>query len=381
MKVQYRLVFWQNTLSMHQSSFLSEISTLPNVVEVVLIVDRKIDELRKKMNWPEPEFANVTVIVSPLPEQLSRYIDSWDYIHIFSGMKLSKLFMKVFSKLIEDKKKIGMMAETTGQSDGSNFFRYIQQMYLRYKYGRFADFFLTIGEIGLNWYQKCGYEQKKLFIWGYFINKSLSFTEFSTENRLLNDETFEIIYVGRLVHLKGVDILLKSVSKIETSNLNWKLTIVGTGPKEPLVKRLIKQLNLENNVKLIGFQENTAVMQMVRNSDLLVLINRMEEGWGFVINEAISCGTPVLCSKLTGSSCILNDSTFGVVVESLKPQVVSNHILDQAKFSMLNPNRREEIQKFSERISGKYGAEYFVKILDYTYLNSDNRPVAPWLYK
>jgi len=87
-----------------------------------------------------------------------------------------------------------------------------------------------------------------------------------------------------------VDEALEKAKKIKK---DLKLVILGEGGLESYLKELIKNLNLENDVYLLGWQKNP--FKFLANSKLFVLFS-LWEGFGIVILEAMACGIPVISS-------------------------------------------------------------------------------------
>ncbi|MFY0761451.1 glycosyltransferase [Metabacillus dongyingensis] len=100
-----------------------------------------------------------------------------------------------------------------------------------------------------------------------------------------------VITVGRLAHQKGQWHLIRAFKSVVNEIPDINLIIIGEGPYEDRLKILIKELNLENNIKLIGFKENP--FKFIFNSDIFILPS-LFEGLGNVILEAMVCGTPII---------------------------------------------------------------------------------------
>jgi glycosyltransferase involved in cell wall biosynthesis len=101
-------------------------------------------------------------------------------------------------------------------------------------------------------------------------------------------EKNKVIFVGRLIPEKNVDLLLKNIPK------NFKLTIVGEGPEMKNLKELAKQLK---KVEFKGFiRDYKELIREIKSSSLFVLLSE-REGFSISALEAIACKTPVLALK------------------------------------------------------------------------------------
>lgn len=111
----------------------------------------------------------------------------------------------------------------------------------------------------------------------------------------------QILYVGKLVKGKGVEILLKSFHDLCNRLYDKEvfLTIVGTGPEEEKLKKEALALGVANRVTFTGFIDDTdRLSELYAGADVLVVPSTYPEGMPRVIEEAILHGTPVIASSL-----------------------------------------------------------------------------------
>lgn len=120
-----------------------------------------------------------------------------------------------------------------------------------------------------------------------------------------------IIAVGRLVKLKGFDLLIEAVSQLP-KDLHARLVVVGDGEERPKLKRLIDHLGLSEQVLLAGYQENP--WRYIARADVFVL-SSLTEGLSNVIGEALALGRPVLATDCSpGVRELLQDGLYGLLV-------------------------------------------------------------------
>ncbi|HMB44639.1 MAG TPA: glycosyltransferase family 4 protein [Candidatus Methanoperedens sp.] len=105
--------------------------------------------------------------------------------------------------------------------------------------------------------------------------------------------TCDIIFIGRIIKEKNVDILIESVHNIKKYLPDIQCHIIGGGPEEKKLKNLICDLGLQDNIKFFGFLDYIDVIAMLKSSKVLVLPST-REGFGIVIIEAFACGVPVI---------------------------------------------------------------------------------------
>ncbi|MBT2337887.1 MULTISPECIES: glycosyltransferase [Pseudomonas] len=102
--------------------------------------------------------------------------------------------------------------------------------------------------------------------------------------------------VGRLVKNKGFASLLEAFGRAAVGHPDWRLVIVGEGPRRETLQRRIAQPDLAGKVLLTGHLEDVA--RLYRAFDW-VLIPSLDEGLGLTLQEAVLAGTPVLASELS----------------------------------------------------------------------------------
>lgn len=129
---------------------------------------------------------------------------------------------------------------------------------------------------------------------------------------------FIILIVGRLIPWKGQELLIKAFQKLKLSHENIKLCIAGGPPQgrdeyAQHLKNLVSELNIENDVKMLGFTNNTSELYI--NSDLVVVPSLKPEPFGRVAIEAMSYGRPVVAARHGGLVEIIKDNEGGLLFE------------------------------------------------------------------
>jgi UDP-GlcNAc:undecaprenyl-phosphate/decaprenyl-phosphate GlcNAc-1-phosphate transferase len=109
-----------------------------------------------------------------------------------------------------------------------------------------------------------------------------------------------VIFVGRLLQVKGVDVLIRSLAITRKHIPNAQLVIVGDGPEEAILRQLAQELVTENGVKFMGFHDRDKLVELYACADVFCLPSR-HEPWGVVVNEAAACGLPLVVSDRVGA--------------------------------------------------------------------------------
>jgi glycosyltransferase involved in cell wall biosynthesis len=120
---------------------------------------------------------------------------------------------------------------------------------------------------------------------------------FSPPEKPRSTDTIRILFAGRLVAEKGVDLLIHALSQLKN---NWHATLLGNGPEERVLKQLVQIFKLTDKVSFRGHIASTKMPDLYREIDILVLPSRTLPNWteqfGRVLVEAMSCGVCVVGS-------------------------------------------------------------------------------------
>lgn len=170
-------------------------------------------------------------------------------------------------------------------------------------------------------------------------------------SRLLTDRLFHeikgpvILFVGRLIHYKGLDVLVRAMGDIPATCL-----IAGEGYLEPVLREQIISLGLADRVRLVGRIPDQELVAYYDRADIFVLpsVNRTE-AYGLTQIEAMSRGTPVVCCEVgTGTSFVNQDGVSGLVVPPNNHAALAealNRILNDAPLrAKLSMGAKERVQ-------------------------------------
>jgi glycogen synthase len=106
----------------------------------------------------------------------------------------------------------------------------------------------------------------------------------------------DLIFLGRLVSEKGIDVLLKALAKLRVHGLCPKLTIVGAGPELSTMQQMAAALELNEQVVFAGLKREEELVILLRKHKVLVVPSRYDEPFGVVALEGIACGCVVVGS-------------------------------------------------------------------------------------
>jgi glycosyltransferase involved in cell wall biosynthesis len=157
---------------------------------------------------------------------------------------------------------------------------------------------------------KIGLSPDNIDIYTYWVDQEV----FKPSNRseakkkLHWEGNFVVLFVGRFIEIKGMDILIE-VAKSMDKEIYF--AFIGDGPLSAYIKEASVRFS---NVMFIGKVNNHSLPLYYNATNIVCVPSKYEEGFGRVIPEALSCGTPVLASNRGGIPEAL-DETVGICLD------------------------------------------------------------------
>lgn len=132
----------------------------------------------------------------------------------------------------------------------------------------------------------------------------------------LECKAYDLIFAGRLIKEKNVDLLIKAVAFLKADFPYLRCCIVGDGPEKLALVELAKKTGVYENIEFAGFQEYGTLIGKIKASKMLVLPSS-REGFGMVVIEAFACGIPVVTvrAKYNAAQGLVENGVDGFVVE------------------------------------------------------------------
>lgn len=234
-----------------------------------------------------------------------------------------------------------------------NIGRQIKYRFLLSK-NRYYDenvFFLCIGIYAEEDYLCIGVKKNHIHPFAYFSAKS----EYS-EREYETSESIEFVWVGRLLGWKRPDQAIRLIRRLMEDGYSVHLSIVGEGSENKNLREMAEGVP----VTFCGAIPTNNVRDFLRNADIFLFTSSYREGWGVVLNEAMSEGTAVIASNQAGATTyLLKDEVNGLSYDGSDEELYScaeRYLKDPELIRKYGQAARKTMER-------EWNAEFFVKKL------------------
>ena len=136
-----------------------------------------------------------------------------------------------------------------------------------------------------------------------------------------------LLYVGRIEEYKGIQYAIKAMPQVVKKYPDTIFSIVGEGNYMPNLKSLVNSLNLQNNVRFLGWIDHEKIDSYYDKSSIFIMPSIWPEAFGKTGVEAMSKGRPVIASKVGGIPEWLEDSKTGFLVNPKSSNEIAEGVI------------------------------------------------------
>ncbi len=204
----------------------------------------------------------------------------------------------------------------------------------------------------------------KCYKWGYFTKvEELDIEKVVQEKR---NKTIEILWVARFLDCKHPELPVKLAKNLKDKGYEFQVKMVGSGELIKKTEHLIGKLGVGDCVSLIGNMPNDEILSLMKQSHIFVFTSDRKEGWGAVLNEAMSNGCAVVASNMVGAApYLIEHGENGFLFKSLD----LDSLTEQVEFLLNNKLLRDKLsinayKSMREIWSPKNAASNFLKLTD-----------------
>jgi glycosyltransferase involved in cell wall biosynthesis len=152
----------------------------------------------------------------------------------------------------------------------------------------------------------------------------------------LEPEDLVVVQVARLDYLKDHATAIRTIERVARRWPRARLVLVGDGPERGAIEDLVRQREMEGNVRLLG--QRADVPRLLAASDI-VLLTSISEGIPLTLIEAMAAGRPVMATRVGGVAEVVADGQTGLLAPAGDDAALAEHILHLAD----DPARRDQI--------------------------------------
>lgn len=293
-----RIAFISNFLSLHQQP-LCEALFHAHGVEFRFIALTPISQNRKQMDWEDINdecYVIKTYADEEKKQEALQFISSanvvilgYDKVDIFfqSAVKNKAAIIYRYSERLYKRGRWHVFSPRGIWNRWKTYFRYPTK----------KQYLLCTGAYVAKDYALLGSFLGKCFKWGYFPPSD----QYDIEQRILQKKPGTIFWAGRLLSWKHPEIAIMVAKQLQDDQISFEMNIAGDGPMLQSMKSLIMKEGLEKKVHLLGSCTPEVVRQYMAESSIFLATSDYQEGWGAVVNEAMSEGCAVVGSEAMGS--------------------------------------------------------------------------------
>ncbi len=201
------------------------------------------------------------------------------------------------------------------------------------------------------------------------INNGLDTEEFSPIQGSARDPNRIITTASADVPLKGLDYSLKALKILKKDNPNIHLIVIGGSKKGGHTERLIKELNIQDNVFFKKDISKEEIRELYSTSSI-ALVTSLYEGFGYPVIEAMSCEVPLIATNVASIPELVRE--YGILIDPKDENQLSNNIknilgnYDEYKKTAIQ-GRQHIFQTFNwTKITNEYEKTIYKIIESYT---------------
>jgi len=233
---------------------------------------------------------------------------------------------------------------------------------------------LTVSHLAEDFYKGLGARPRAIYPFGYFRSHARIAADPPPASR---GDKIEVIFVGQIIHRKGIDLLIEAINPLFDPHAELLLTIIGSGEMKPALVERVESLGLSERIKFEDAIAPGAIPERVAQADLLVLPSRWD-GWGVVVNEAFAVGVPVIASDRCGAADLIENGVNGYVFRSEDVTDLRACLDGFIKNRPSWPRLKAAAAITGQRISTEQTAPYLINCLKHMVGALSERPTPPW---
>ncbi len=361
--------FWQRIVSPHMAGLATALAA--RGVAVTYVAEQTLSADRVTQGWAMPGVAGVRLQLRP---ELRAMIDEAaaapaGAVHLCQGLRGNGSIRAVQRRLAARGLRSWAILETVDDEGIQWLAKWLLYRHLAASWRPHLEGVIAIGHDTPRWLVARGMPPERTFPFAYFLPA----VPFSNPSPQRNETSLRILFVGRLIARKRVELLLQALHCLGDPPVT--LTVVGEGPTKQTLRRMSAKLQ-GPSVYWLGVRPMAEVRRRMAEADCLVLPSR-HDGWGVVISEALMAGTPVICSDRCGAAGVVRASGCGGVFPSGNVAALAALLRRTMDSVPWTAERRAALSRWAQCLGAEAGAVYLMSVLAHA-RGGGPPPVPPW---
>ena len=181
------------------------------------------------------------------------------------------------------------------------------------------------------------------------IQTGVDHVKFSPEKKQISRPG--ILFAGALSEIKGLTLLIDAFARVHQRIPSAQLALAGSGPSLNRYKSYVSKLGLEDSVNFLGaVRDDSKMVELYRNSDVVVLPSNVGGPISCTILEGLSSGRPVISTNVPGGIPDVINSDVGALIERNDLEGLTSallKLLEHSEYAMrIGKNAREAVVKY-----------------------------------
>lgn len=290
-----RVLFLTNQAAYHQMHFARAMVARLGVDNFRIVFQKPTSAARAEMGWQDDYPESFVLRYWRSPDEVYQWIDQADVV--IQG--------RFPTRLVKARIKRGQLTFACQErlwKKPPTLLRKISRLghlYKNYISVNKANYhFLAIGQFAAQDLNDLGFFKGRSWRFGYFIDLP------KYKERKI-DKQIKLLWCARMTDVKQPHRALEILESLLHSGRDVYLNMIGDGDLRHSLEHMITNKGLSESVSLLGWQSQHQVFEYMSQADLFLMTSHQGEGWGLVVNEALSHGCAVIANAALGSAASL----------------------------------------------------------------------------
>lgn len=212
---------------------------------------------------------------------------------------------------------------------------------------------------------------KKCYKWGYFTQ--IDTIDIDTIVAAKSSVNIDILWCARFLKWKHPELVVKLAQFLKIKGHKFHINMLGSGDELIPSQRLAERLGVAENISFLGNRPNNEVLKMMQTHHIFLFTSDRNEGWGAVLNEAMSNGCPVVASNKVGAvPFLIEDGVNGSIFRSEDIAAFTRKVEEL----IVNPQLRKQYainayHTIKDEWSPRIAAHNFMRLLENIVMGKD----------